>query len=626
VQRSTRKRKMSTGTRLVEVSKVVKKALQRHVPVVALESTILTHGMPFPENLEGIRAVKRRIEEAGACPAVAAVVQGRLRFGLEDDELERICYFMEEAVKCSTRDLAIAVAREGLGGTTVAATMAITKMAGISDVFVTGGCGGVHRGQGVNDISADLGELGKTPVAVVCAGVKSILDIGNTLEHLETNSVPVLTLGQDAFPAFFVKDSGFKTHVRVETVKEAAEIVNAHFDVLKAGTGILFAVPNPAPLDQKQHDEALEQALREAEGKAVGKDITPFLLKRMNEITKGASLRSNLALVENNAVVGTELALELFRLREQNRKYFSFLHRPSKEKKRVLVAGAAALDIHCKPEKGPLLKGTSNPGTIKHSFGGVGRNIADAISTLGGNVTADLLTFLGNDKEGAAIRAFCEVRGIGMEPALTFEKFGTSKYCSVLDSDGELVTAVANMHILEQDIEINADLDPYELLVLDANMNVHFLSRLIAAARKANLKTICDPVSVPKTAKLKSVIAQLDFVTPNRNEFEAMAGFEKGPVAIITEGGNGVTLRHPDGSEKHYKPEWVEKDIISSHGAGDCFAGALAWSFVENKGFEIGQHIKFAMGCAMQALKTDFAVPERFELPIINGSSRGSRQ
>lgn len=287
-------------------------ALKERRPVVALESTVVTHGMPFPQNLETARSVEAQVTAAGALPATIAIVHGRLRVGLLDNELEALAS-TEDALKASRRDLAPVVARKQTAGTTVSATMIIAAMAGIP-VFATGGIGGVHRGASETfDISADLTELARTPVTVVCAGAKSILDIPKTLEVLETYGVPVIGYRTDTFPAFFTRSSGETLDVTCETAAEIATIIEAQRR-LGLNSGILVANPIPEAyaLPAEEIEQHIREALAEAEAFGIaGKAVTPYLLDRLVKATDGRSLAANVALIKNNARLAAEIAVAL---------------------------------------------------------------------------------------------------------------------------------------------------------------------------------------------------------------------------------------------------------------------------------------------------------------------------
>jgi pseudouridine-5'-phosphate glycosidase len=281
-------------------------------PIVALESTIISHGMPYPQNVHTAREVEQIIRDAGAVPATIAIIGGKICIGLSEEQLE-ILGSSPDAIKVSRRDLPYVLAQASLGATTVAATMICAQLAGI-EVFVTGGIGGVHRGAETSfDISADLQELAQTSVAVVCAGVKSILDIGLTLEYLETHGVPVLSVGQPGFPAFFTRDSGFKADFQIDAPEDQAAFIRTKWQLgLAGGVVVSNPVPFEAAMAPDEIDAIIAQALGEADGQNVaGKQVTPFLLARIKELTGGRSLATNIALVKHNALVGARLAAAL---------------------------------------------------------------------------------------------------------------------------------------------------------------------------------------------------------------------------------------------------------------------------------------------------------------------------
>jgi len=294
----------------LEISPEVKTALAEGKPVVALESTIISHGMPYPQNVETAMNVERIVRENGAVPATVAIIGGRLKAGLSADEIEYLGKKGYDVTKASRRDLPVLVARGEDGATTVATTMIIAAMAGIK-VFATGGIGGVHRGAEVTmDISADLEELARTPVLVVCAGAKSILDLGLTLEYLETKGVPVIGYGTGELPAFYTRKSGFGVDYRLDTPEEVAAAFRAK---LEMGLGGGMLVTNPIPeqysMDPDVINKAIDAAVAEANAKGIkGKQTTPFLLAKIKDITGGDSLASNIKLVYNNAALAAQVA------------------------------------------------------------------------------------------------------------------------------------------------------------------------------------------------------------------------------------------------------------------------------------------------------------------------------
>ncbi|HSW08291.1 pseudouridine-5'-phosphate glycosidase [Aquabacterium sp.] len=295
---------------LLDVHPEVADALATGRPVVALESTIISHGMPWPQNAETALAVEAEVRAQGAVPATIAVIAGRLTAGLTREQIELLGRSGQAVAKVSRRDLPYLVMRGGLGATTVAATMIIAALAGIR-VFATGGIGGVHRGAETSlDISADLQELARTPVAVVCAGAKSILDLGLTLEYLETHGVPVIGYRTSSLPAFFSRDSGFGVDHRIDDAADIARLMQVKWD-LGLGGGLVIANPIPErhALAREVIDQVITQALAEAQAQGVqGKAVTPFLLQRVNALTGGHSLASNIQLVLNNARLAAALA------------------------------------------------------------------------------------------------------------------------------------------------------------------------------------------------------------------------------------------------------------------------------------------------------------------------------
>ena len=294
----------------LEISKEVKEALENNRPVVALESTIISHGMPYPQNVETALKVEEIVRENGAVPATIAILNGKLKVGLSKEEVDYLGKKGLEVTKASRRDIPAILASETDGATTVASIMIIAALAGIK-VFATGGIGGVHRGaETTMDISADLEELAMTDVAVVCAGAKSILDIGLTLEFLETKGVPVLGYQTKELPAFYTRKSGFKVDYQMDTPEQIAKTLKAKWDVnLKGGVVIANPIPEEFAMDFDTITNAINNAVAEAEEKGIkGKDSTPFLLAKVKDITKGKSLESNIQLVFNNAKLASEIA------------------------------------------------------------------------------------------------------------------------------------------------------------------------------------------------------------------------------------------------------------------------------------------------------------------------------
>jgi len=289
----------------------VRDALREDRPVVALESTIIAHGMPFPQNVETALLVEQTVREAGATPATCAIIGGRMQAGMRQSQIEQLGQAGKKIPKASRRDMAYLLSQGLHGATTVASTMIIAHLAGIR-IFATGGIGGVHRGATTTmDVSADLQELAQTPVAVVSAGVKSILDIGLTLEYLETMGVPVIGYQTDAFPAFFTRKSGFGVDFRLDSASDVAALLKTQWALgLRGGLLIANPVPEAHQMDAEIIEQTITEALKAAERQGIrGKAITPFLLAKIEQLTAGSSLQTNIELVRNNARLGAEIAV-----------------------------------------------------------------------------------------------------------------------------------------------------------------------------------------------------------------------------------------------------------------------------------------------------------------------------
>lgn len=301
-------------TQYLDINPEVKAALNAKRPVVALESTIISHGMPYPQNVETALKVEQIIRDNGAIPATIAILNGRLKVGMTHEEIEYLGKAGQAVIKTSRRDIPFIVAQKADGATTVASTMILAAMAGIK-VFATGGIGGVHRGaQQTFDISADLQELANTDVAVVCAGAKSILDIGLTLEYLETQGVPIVGYQTETLPAFYTRKSDFSVNYRLDEPKQIADAMQAKWQMgLKGGLVVANPIPEEHALDKQMIDQVIKDAVAEMEEMGVsGKDSTPFLLAKVAEKTKGVSLAANIELVFNNAKLASKIACEFY--------------------------------------------------------------------------------------------------------------------------------------------------------------------------------------------------------------------------------------------------------------------------------------------------------------------------
>lgn len=498
----------------VHVHPDVQDAIKSRKPVVALESTIISHGMPYPANIDMAKRVEAVVRAAGAIPATCAIISGFPKVGLQDSDFELLARNgvsgqSYDVMKCSRRDMAFAIASSRHAATTVSGTMILAHSIGIN-VLATGGIGGVHRGAEVSmDISADLQELGRTPMAVVCAGVKSILDIPKTLEVLESYGVPVVGYQTKIFPAFYTDNSGYQAPLSVNSPEEVARMLSVSA-TLGLSAGLVVAVPPPSPIPAADINAAIAQALKDAEQRRVsGAAVTPFLLAAVKSLTDGASLETNIDLVLNNARVAAEIAVAHAALSWNTSRDRVYISRPDRisieasvqkdeetvkkspaeftvaapcessvdivtvpaslhpswyrhpqhglSAPEVIVVGAAIVDRICTPtsEKG-LVKGSSSPGKVAISYGGVGANISTALSRDKSRRVA-FCTAVGNDDSGRDMLLHLSGYGIDVSESVVSTRHATGSYTAVHEPQGDLLVAIA-------DVPLPAVLHP-ELLV-----------------------------------------------------------------------------------------------------------------------------------------------------------------
>ncbi|NXY73863.1 YOW5 protein, partial [Glareola pratincola] len=505
----------------------IQEALMEGRPVVALESTIITHGMAYPQNLSMARGVEEIVTTNGAVPATVGILRGRIHVGLTDEEIEFLAS-SKNVVKVSRRDLPFVLSQGLSGGTTVSATMIAAHKAGIP-VFVTGGIGGVHRG-GENslDVSADLTELGRTPVAVVSAGVKSILDVGRTLEYLETQGVCVAAFGESReFPAFFSRQSGFQAPYHIRDEEEAAELIASALG-LGLSSGVLIAVPCPEERATSGQviEEAIQQALNEARSKGItGKELTPFMLQKINELTGGRSLDSNLALIQNNARVGSCIAVALSKLQKARRKV-NLPRREDTTPPQPVVIGGINVDFIAKAQNPVILGGgQTNTGRVRRTFGGVGRNLADCLSRLG--QTPLFLSAVGKDEHSESIMHYCH--HMDMSAVLQLEGKSTATYCAVITSTGELSVGLGDMEIHHQITEqyvsqFKENLCQAPLVCIDGNVPLSTIQYVCQLAREHQLAVCYEPTDENKASKpfLSDSWKALTYISPNLQELRAI--------------------------------------------------------------------------------------------------------
>ncbi|GKY99078.1 hypothetical protein MPSEU_000863500 [Mayamaea pseudoterrestris] len=669
------RRNLHHGTTTLQIHPVVQKALAQHRPVVALESTILAHGMPYPENYQLSQKLSDIFKQHHVQPATIAVRNGVCCVGLEQDDIHDLCLASKEgrALKCSTRDLPIVMANARLlqqpqenapiswGATTVASTMHLAHLAGIR-TFCTGGIGGVHRNaESSMDVSADLVELSRTPLIVVSAGIKSILDISRTLQVLETYGVLTLAYRTDEFPAFFSPHSHVKAPARVDTPEQVAHMYWAARD-LQLSHGIMLAVPNHDPAGASV-ELAIQAALREAHDENVtGQAVTPFILKRVAEATGGESLRSNVALVQENARVSAQIAIavcEQGALRKRKTIYSSSeisKDTDTLQPSRVIVMGGCVFDLLCKPlPNNELLLHTSNPASVIEVDGGVGRNIAEVLGRL--NEAPIFYSSIGNDSRGQGMLQRLESMKVQVnETSMHVCKHqATATYVASFDGTGDLHVGYADMAALEQiQVPSNDVLKQAKMLVMDANPPIHILQQAAQRAVELGVEVFWEPTSVHKAYDVACNVEFMSHLTaafPNASELVAMAQACNTSAAtsleqlqldinasswneasmetleqaaatvlanmnqnkaylVVTLGSRGVLLatRRNGNSETATSPEYIHfpavdanLKIVNASGAGDSLCGAFVYAILE--GHSSSRAVEVGMAAARLSLE-----------------------
>ncbi|EDW03434.1 pseudouridine-metabolizing bifunctional protein C1861.05 [Drosophila grimshawi] len=506
----------------------IRYALEHRQPVVALESTIITHGMPMPENVETALQVEQEVRQNGALPATIGIIDGCIKVGLTQEELLTLAQKpREEVIKCSRRDLPYVVATGQSGGTTVAATMIAAHRVGIP-IFATGGVGGVHReGHITLDVSADLVELGRTPVAVVCSGVKSILDIPRTLEYLETQGVCVASYQSAGgiFPDFYTRDSGCKVPYNLSTAAQAAALLKSWRE-LQLESGVLIGVP--IPLEYAAEKTAIDAAIREANAAAQaqgvsGKEVTPFLLAHIAQLTKGRSLQANIALIRNNAAVAAQIACELANKSVQKTS-------PSGgSSRKPLVIGASILDLSftVKEQRDMQLDGATYSAVTKQAAGGVGRNIAEGIYKLYGAV--NLISAVGSDQLGHMLR---QLMPAALQRSLIVDETHATSLCSlVFDQSGDCKLILGDMEVHDsitpEVLATQSDLfSDAPLIVMDCNISEQAMACTLQLAQKFQVPVFFEPTDMyiaGKPFKLSPDLTQnIRLLKPNMHELKTI--------------------------------------------------------------------------------------------------------
>ncbi|KAG6814072.1 hypothetical protein H0H92_003119 [Tricholoma furcatifolium] len=551
---------LSTTTRIqrgaaVDVHPEVQEALATNKSVVALETAVITHGFPYPGNLQLAYSLENIVRAQGSIPATIGMIDGRVKIGLHKSEFERLASRERGPAKISRRDIAAAMASKSDGGTTCSATLIFAALAGIK-VFSTGGLGGVHRGgENSMDVSADLNELTCCPVALVSAGVKSILDIPRTLEYLETLGVPVLTYGASReFPAFFSRHSGVYAPWNVNDPVKAAEVLRSQWQ-LGMTNGVMFAVPIPEEFEEvgAKIQQAVDQAVAESEANGMsklGKEVTPWLLSRVGELTQGTSRESNVALIENTALVGGKIAVEYQKL--QDKPHFPTPFMPEAENNNTLpsatlmIVGSCAVDITARAsgKTDDLVAHSTAPGNISLTLGGVARNVAEAshrlLSAHAQRLSSVLVSPVGNDAFGRLLLE--ETTRLGMRVDGFVPGSERTAVCNmVLNNKGDLIGGIADMNITaalqpptvestsssegpKSDIKNNPS-----IVALDGNLSSETIKEVVGHCIKSNIQVFfscgSEPTSVTKsTAILPAVasflghandLAPITFISPN---------------------------------------------------------------------------------------------------------------
>lgn len=660
----------------IDISEEVQHALYKKLPVVALESTIITHGMPKPQNIDCAISVEEVVRKEGVVPATIAILSGRIKVGLTSSLLHQLADPAPgtDVIKTSRRDLPYVVGNNRVyGGTTVSGTLAVCARAGLP-LFATGGIGGVHReGENSMDISADLMELGRCTVGVICAGVKSILDIGRTLEYLETQGVCVSTYGPDkSFPAFYTRKSGTNAPYNVQTPTEAARMVHSAIE-LQLNSGLLFAVPVPEEhaLSHDEMEKAIEIGLNAArENGITGKDITPFLLQFVSEVTKGKSLNTNIALVQNNAKIGSQIAVALVDLqtlknesKSSDRSSFHGCDFPSK--RRPVIIGGSVLDRHAALVKDNELKIEGRVYDVHTSDnpGGVARNICDALTKLSQSLSNSLplpifLTAVGDDEAGRTLRS-----SVGPCAQYVREvKGASSAQCIVvLDNKGDCKLLLGDMDVHkmitpEMVLELEDVIKESPLMVFDGNLSLETMNFCLQLATKHNIPVIFEPTDQPVATKPfeSAHWKAIKCITPNLNELRKISehfcsGLENinssrkleaalvyGKIVakevntvIVTLAEEGILIFRQSSAScpmdqffingdiqvRHY-PVPCKVSVFNVSGAGDCFTAGIISGILQNKSEE--QCVSLGFHAATAALKSKSAVPNEIMVPNAN--------
>ncbi|KAE9413881.1 hypothetical protein Angca_008498, partial [Angiostrongylus cantonensis] len=637
------------------ISSVVRSALNANKGVVALESTVITHGLPYPQNIETAKLLEDTVRSEGSVPATIAVLDGQIHIGLSDEKLTRVAETMD-AVKVSRRDIAYALCKGVIGGTTVAATMFLANIAGIR-VFATGGIGGVHRGaEQTFDVSADLLELSHTPLTVVCAGVKSILDISKTVEFLETHSVNCIVFGErNVFPGFFSRESHSKGQFNTENLAEVVEHIEASKE-LGLNAGIILACPIPKEMEDTGNaiEAAVQTALNEAKIKGIqSKEVTPFLLSRVNELTCGASMKLNIDLLENNARIAGQLASLLSKSKlGQNFRVVQDDGKDSeqKSKAKIVVVGATIIDFESITNEDVKNDGGTYAGWVAQRCGGVGRNHADALTRLGCDVS--FISAIGDDDNGKYFLNKCP--HINSSRVLIIGNASTAIYLSV-NVGGEVLFGISShsniINKITPDVISQHEhvISSADYIFFDGNIPTEAIRKTLDLSAFYNRKVWFDPASISKMRKIFDCegMNQIQVVSPNANEFMDMVKRSRLKIThdelssphkvcefvcgnpqimynlemlIVTLSSNGtaVVTRRTDGSlSPSILPPAIEHQrVVSVSGAGDSLNSGILAGLVN--GLPLERCLQIGQTCAARTLLSVEAVSPSISPEIIS--------
>jgi len=636
---------------LLRYSRAVKSALKNGDPIVALESTILTHGLPPGVNINVARQCEQAIVSNGATPATIFIDNGKIHIGAEEDELEMICSGNRPAKKVSRRDLPGVLASGGLGGTTVSGTSIAANMAGI-ELFATGGIGGVHRGaERTMDVSADLYELSRTPIFVVCAGVKSILDIGLTLEVLETLGVGVYTIGEDdKFPAFYVRDSGFSSPGGAIDIKRAAEIVSTTAN-MNLTSGSVFGNPIPTEFEGNGslYEGMIEQAVKESEEKRIsGSQSTPFILSRLAELSKGETVKTNIALVVNNAATAAKIAFE--RNDTKNIQPRVVNKRENVDEKRLLVVGMTNVDTIWKATNNLIPGGASNIANVSQYYGGVGYNLALSAARNCPERKPVFLTCVGDDSHADNLERNNE---IDIE-LIRVKDATTGQYTCIVNNTGEISLAIQDMKVssaFQPSKFPEAEFfDDFDSILVDFNLPSDTLNRLFEL--NPGKRFFIEPTSLFKIFGRHGLIAQAEGCFPNLEElltiqqclnndkeepdydmiaaktkelknsnnlkneiFKICKSMDMPNYFIVTVAEKGafyVTKEDIVHYELHDSVDWnliPDSNPVHTNGCGDTLAGVFVSSVTTNN-MSIDLALKRALTASQISLRSDSNIPD----------------